>query len=35
LPYTVVLDREGSLITTHLGLISEGDLHRILAPLLG
>jgi thiol-disulfide isomerase/thioredoxin len=35
LPYTVVLDREGSLVTSHLGLISEADLHRILAPLLG
>ncbi len=34
LPYTLILDREGTLVTTHLGLLSEPDLERILAPLL-
>jgi thiol-disulfide isomerase/thioredoxin len=35
LPYTLVLDRRGSLVTTHLGVISEASLERILGPLLG
>jgi thiol-disulfide isomerase/thioredoxin len=35
LPYTVILDREGRLVTTHLGLISEAQLERLIAPLLG
>jgi len=35
LPFTVVLDREGRLVTTHLGLLSEAQLERLIAPLLG
>jgi thiol-disulfide isomerase/thioredoxin len=35
LPYTLVLDRKGTVIRTHLGILSETDLERILAPLLG
>jgi thiol-disulfide isomerase/thioredoxin len=35
LPYTLVLDRKGSPVATHLGILSEADLERILAPLLG
>jgi len=35
LPYTLVLDRQGVPVTTHLGILSEADLERILAPLLG
>ena len=35
LPFTVVLDREGRLVTTHLGLLSEAQLERLVAPLLG
>ena len=35
LPYTVVLDREGRLVTTHLGLLSEAQLERLVRPLLG
>jgi hypothetical protein len=31
----VILDREGRLVTTHLGLISEAQLERLIAPLLG
>lgn len=34
LPYTLVLDRNGTVIATHLGLISEGELTRIITPLL-
>jgi thiol-disulfide isomerase/thioredoxin len=32
LPYTVVLDRDGKVVATHLGLISEAELARIIAP---
>jgi len=32
LPYTVILDREGKVIATHLGLISEAQLARIITP---
>jgi thiol-disulfide isomerase/thioredoxin len=35
LPYTVILDREGKVVATHLGLISEAELARIVAPLSG
>jgi thiol-disulfide isomerase/thioredoxin len=35
LPFTVVLDREGRLVTTHLGLLSEAQLEQLVAPLLG
>jgi len=35
LPFTVVLDREGRLVATHLGLLSEAQLERLIAPLLG
>jgi thiol-disulfide isomerase/thioredoxin len=35
LPYTLVLDRRGALAATHLGVIPEASLERILAPLLG
>ena len=34
LPYTLILDREGAPVTSHLGILSEADLERILAPLL-
>ena len=34
LPYTIVLDRRGGLVATHLGLLSEAQLERILRPLL-
>jgi thiol-disulfide isomerase/thioredoxin len=35
LPFTVVLDREGRLVTTHLGLLSEAQLEQLVKPLLG
>lgn len=35
LPYTLILDRNGKIVATHLGLISEAELTRIIAPLLG
>jgi thiol-disulfide isomerase/thioredoxin len=35
LPYTVILDRNGRVVATHLGLISEAELTRIITPLLG
>ena len=35
LPFTVVLDREGRLVATHLGLLSEAQLEQLVAPLLG
>jgi thiol-disulfide isomerase/thioredoxin len=34
LPYTLVLDRQGAPVAAHLGILSEADLERILAPLL-
>lgn len=34
LPFTAVLDRNGRLVKTHLGQISEQDLDSLLAPLL-
>lgn len=35
LPFTVVLDRNGGLVKTHLGLLTEAELEALLAPLLG
>jgi thiol-disulfide isomerase/thioredoxin len=35
LPYTIVLGRDGGLVATHLGLLSEAQLEQILQPLLG
>ena len=35
LPYTLILDRNGKVVATHLGLISEAELTRIITPLLG
>jgi len=35
LPFTVVLDREGRLVATHLGLLREAELERLVKPLLG
>ena len=35
LPYTVVLDRSGSLVNRHLGPLSRSELDRILQSLLG
>jgi thiol-disulfide isomerase/thioredoxin len=35
LPYTLFLDRNGKIVATHLGLISEAELTRIITPLLG
>src|SRR5262245_31069519 len=35
LPFTVVLDREGRLVATHLGLLSEAQLERLVARFLG
>jgi thiol-disulfide isomerase/thioredoxin len=35
LPYTLILDRNGKIVATHLGLISEAELTRIITPLLG
>jgi thiol-disulfide isomerase/thioredoxin len=35
LPYTVILDRKGKVVATHLGLISAAELTRIITPLLG
>lgn len=32
LPYTVVLNRDGKVVATHLGLISEAELVRIISP---
>ena len=35
LPYTLVLDRQGSLIATHVGVITEAQLERLITPFLG
>lgn len=35
LPFTVVLDRSGKVVKTHLGLLTEADLEALIAPLLG
>lgn len=35
LPFTVVLDRNGNVVKSHLGLMTEADLDAVLAPLLG
>ena len=34
LPFTLVLDRNGSLIASHLGILTEAQLAQIVAPLL-
>ncbi|MBI4289904.1 MAG: TlpA family protein disulfide reductase [Betaproteobacteria bacterium] len=34
LPFTLVLDRQGKLVTTHLGRISEAELEQAVKPLL-
>jgi thiol-disulfide isomerase/thioredoxin len=34
LPYTLILDRQGQLVATHLGVLTEAELDRVLAPLL-
>jgi len=34
LPFTVVLDRNGKLIKSHLGLITEEELGKLLGPLI-
>ena len=34
LPYTLVLDKQGKLVTTHLGRISEAELEHVVRPLL-
>jgi len=34
LPFTIVLDRAGNAVQSHLGLISADQLEKILAPLL-
>lgn len=34
LPFTLVLDRQGKLVATHLGRISEAELERAVKPLL-
>lgn len=31
LPYTVILDRAGRLLTTHVGILAEEDLDRVMA----
>jgi thiol-disulfide isomerase/thioredoxin len=35
LPYTVVLDREGSFVADHLGILRPPQLDKIVRPLLG
>ena len=35
LPYTVVLDRHGSLVERHLGALTEAELRKVLASLVG
>ncbi len=34
LPFTVVLDRDGKLVKSHLGLITAEELEKLLGPLL-
>ena len=34
LPYTVALDRNGSLVDRHLGALTEADLRKVLASLV-
>jgi peroxiredoxin len=34
LPFTLVLDRNGNLIASHLGILTEAQLAQIVAPLL-
>lgn len=34
LPFSVILDREGRVVATHLGTLSEAELERLLRPLL-
>ncbi len=35
LPYTVILNRQGQLVGTHLGILTERELERLVRPLLG
>ena len=35
LPYTVTLDRNGSLVQRHLGALTEAELRKVLASLVG
>lgn len=35
LPYTVILSRRGLLVGTHLGILTEHELERLVRPLLG
>ena len=35
LPFTLVLDRNGTLVASHLGILTEDQLAQIVAPLLG
>jgi peroxiredoxin len=35
LPYTVVLNRQGRIVFTHLGAVSEAQLRAVVEPLLG
>jgi thiol-disulfide isomerase/thioredoxin len=35
LPYTIILDRDGALIRSHLGLLRQSQLEDMLRPLLG
>jgi hypothetical protein len=34
LPFTLVFDRDGRLVTSHLGAISDSQLEAIVVPLL-
>jgi len=35
LPYTLILDRKGSVVETHLGIITEPKLEELIRPYLG
>lgn len=35
LPYTLILDRQGQLVGTHLGILTEPELEHLVRPLLG